>query len=143
MINDKLTKDLQEQITENKNSINSVKEDLSKLTNELLVYSGNSSSNSKITINKTWESLGKFKELRIGTFESSQNGTCEVIFPYHVLSGGDDLYSGRLNTNAFSNASADGKGTFVVQLIPYSNIGTNSIILNCGSRTIRTIYVVY
>lgn len=143
MINEKLTKELQEQITENKEYIDSVNEKLSKLTNELLVYSGNSSSNSKITINRTWESLGKFKELRIGTFESTQNGTSEVIFPYHVLSSGDDLYSGRLNTNAFSSASADGKGTFTVQLIPYNDIGTNSIKINCGSRTIRTIYVVY
>lgn len=125
------------------NAINKINEDLSKLTNELLVYSGNSSSGSKITINRTWESLGKFKELRIGLFESSQNGTSEVIFPYHVLSSGDNLYSGRLNTNAFSIASADGKGIFTVQLIPYNNIGTNNITINCGQRNIKTIYVIY
>ena len=107
------------------------------------MYSGTSSSGSKITIDRTWESLGKFKELRIGTSETSLNGTSEVIFPYHVLSSGDNLYSGRLNTNAFSSASADGKGTFTLQLIPYNGIGTNSITINCGQRNIKYIYVIY
>lgn len=144
MINDKLTKELQEQITENKDDINLINENLSKLTNELLIFDGSVSSGTKITIDKTWEQLGRFKELKIVIMEESMNGTSSVIFPYNALSNGDNLYSGRLNTNAFSLSSIDGKGSYSLTLIPYNKISVNSISFNVSqNRKIKKIYVVY
>lgn len=141
---DKLTKELQEQITENKDDINLINENLSKLTNELLIFDGSVSSGTKITIDKTWEQLGRFKELKIVIMEESMNGTSSVIFPYNALSNGDNLYSGRLNTNAFSLSSIDSKGSYSLTLIPYNKIGVNSISFNVSQdRKIIKIYVVY
>ena len=107
------------------------------------IFSGSASSGSVITINTTWQALGKFKKLIVQINHTSWNSFITCEFNYEDLTTGDNLYNGKRNSNVYSNVSYAGDSNVHLHLIPNSFITNNTIKFDEFSYKITNIWVEY
>lgn len=118
---------------------------VNKIGRRVQIFNGSVVMSNVITIATTWEHLGKFKNLIIECGEGNINRFCSAIIPFEQLATGDKLTSGKLNSNIYAPIYIGTDKNNYLHLIPYDNIGENTIKFDGISDTaiIRNIYVDY
>lgn len=132
--------------TTNAPSINAVNTALNKLGTRMLIFEGTGNMNTAITINTTWEALGKFKNLTVELNYVTNNNHTTVTFPFELLSDGTNLANSARVTNVYMPIVNIVNNTFgKIHLVPYDYVTTNSIKFDDfdASITIARMWVEY
>lgn len=109
------------------------------------LFNGSVAMNNDITINSTWASIGKFKNLIVEVYECSINTSSLAIIPFETVSSGDNLFSGALNKNVFIPIYIASDKNNYIHFIPSAFIGKNTIKFDGVSDTavITNIFIDY
>ena len=123
-----------------------MKNNLDKINSRKCIWAGTAISNENITINTTWENLGRFKNLVVITLYTPTNVTSSAIFSFEQMVQDDakHLNEKKRVTNAQSVYSVD--GAKVIQFIPSQAIGSNTIkfwMSNENNYYIKALYIDY
>ena len=132
--------------TTNAPSINAVNTALNKLGTRMLIFEGTGNMNTAITINTTWEALGKFKNLTVELQYSTNNNRTTVTFPFELLSGGTSLANSARTTNVYMPIVSIVDNTFgKIHLVPSNDVTSNTIKFDGfdASITIARMWVEY
>ena len=114
--------------TTNAPSINAVNTALNKLGTRMLIFEGTGNMNTAITINTTWEALGKFKNLTVELQYLTNNNRTTVTFPFELLSGGTNLANSARATNVYIPIVSIVDNTFgKIHLVPSNDVTSNTI----------------
>lgn len=113
------------------------------MKDKVLIYSSSVAA-STLTINTTWEALGKFKTLEVIFHRNDINADTTMYFAYEVLSSGNYLNQNANNINVYTG-NFIGTSSFIIHLIPASQITSNSITFDSydSGGYIKRLYVVY
>lgn len=128
-----------------------INELISKLSESLnkkdrVIFQGTASSNSNITINTTWDEIGKFKNLVVEISDTANNGHYYINFPWNAFTSNETSLngSGKFNTNVISPLIRFSAGDTYVHIIPFTHITSNTIKFdwtNASACKIRSIVV--
>lgn len=132
--------------TINAPTINAVNTALNKLGTRMLIFEGTGNMNTAITINTTWEALGKFKNLTVELQYLTNNNRTTVTFPFELLSGGTNLANLAELTNVYMPIVSIVDNTFgKIHLIPSNDVTSNTIKFDGfdASITIARMWVEY
>lgn len=124
--------------TTNAPSINAVNTALNKLGTRMLIFAGTGNMNTAITINTTWEALGKFKNLTVELQYSTNNSHTTVTFPFELLSGGINLLNSARVTNVYMPIVSIVDNTFgKIHLVPSDYVTSNTIKFDMFDESIK------
>ena len=132
--------------TTNAPSINAVNTALNKLGTRMLIFEGTGNMNTAITINTTWEALGKFKNLTVELQYATNNNCTTVTFPFELLSDGINLANSARVTNVYMPIVSIVDRTFgKIHLVPSNDVTSNTIKFDGfdASITIARMWVEY
>ena len=132
--------------TTNAPSINAVNTALNKLGTRMLIFEGTGNMNTAITINTTWEALGKFKNLTVELQYATNNNHTTVTFPFELLSNGANLANSARVTNVYMPIVSIVDRTFGnIHLVPSNDVTSNTIKFDGfdASITIARMWVEY
>ncbi len=131
----RINKIIDDDLNEIKNVINLNDDNFTNLKTRKNIFTGSTPVGNVVTINQSWEQLGKFKNLIILIFDEVQNISSFAIIPFELMSLGNDLFNGRKNTNV--NAFFAYNAQFVaLNTVPFFNIGLDQIYF--GSSNLPT-----
>ena len=124
--------------TTNAPSINAVNTALNKLGTRMLIFEGTGNMNTAITINTTWEALGKFKNLTVELQYSTNNNHTTVTFPFELLSDGTNLANLARTTNVYMPIVSIVDRTFgKIHLVPSNYVTSNTIKFDMFDESIK------
>lgn len=123
--------------------VNKNTSDIEKLQDRVLIFDGSAGSGTNITINTTWEQLGRFKDLIVQVKYTGWNDITNCRFNYDDLSTGDNLYSGKRNSNVYSSIGLAGGNNISLHIVPAMTVTTNTIKFDNYNATITRIWVEY
>lgn len=132
--------------TTNAPSINAVNTALNKLGTRVQIFNGTGNVNTALTINTTWEALGKFKNLTVELQYATNNNCTTVTFPFELLSDGINLANSARVTNVYMPIVSIVDRTFgKIYLVPSNDVTSNTIKFDGfdASITIARMWVEY
>lgn len=132
--------------TTNAPSINAVNTALNKLGTRVQIFNGTGNVNTALTINTTWEALGKFKNLTVELQYATNNNRTTVTFPFELLSDGTNLANSARVTNVYMPIVSIVDNTFgKIHLVPSNDVTSNTIKFDGfdASITIARMWVEY
>ena len=124
--------------TTNAPSINAVNTALNKLGTRVQIFNGTGNVNTALTINTTWEALGKFKNLIVELNYTTNNNHTTVTFPFELLSGGINLLNSARTTNVYMPIVSIVDNTFgKIHLVPSDYVTSNTIKFDMFDESIK------
>lgn len=131
--------------TTNAPSIHAVKQELeqleeliNKIGTRVQIFNGTGNVNTALTINTTWETLDKFKNLIVELNYTTNNNHTTVTFPFELLSGGTNLANSARTTNVYMPIVSIVDRSFgYIHLVPSEYITTNSIKFDMFDESIK------
>lgn len=131
--------------TTNAPSIHAVKQELeqleeliNKIGTRVQIFNGTGNVNTALTINTTWETLGKFKNLIVELNYTTNNNHTTVTFPFELLSGGTNLSNLARATNVYMPIVSIVDNTFgKIHLVPSEYVTSNTIKFDMFDESIK------
>ncbi len=121
-----------------KQELKQLNESINKIGTRIKVFEGNAGPSEAITINTTWEELGKFKNLILELFYQTNNSVTPVTIPFDIMSGGNFLNQslGVVNIDVPIVNIID-KAFGSIHCIPNADITSNTIKFDSFDSSIK------